>query len=220
MKEGGSSSCVCPSAAVRRPNLHALSPGKTEQAFLSPWTAHWWKTDLQITDTCVWVQRSIPQPQRERAPRSAQIVSSSVVWQSCCNSSKWAPQKLEGGERGVVRVWLRVFLIIWARGGGGGVCVMSCQISQLWQLQLIGPVFGDWLERSDWPTCRHEKCATRKTSEINKAALDLCRQGTSAGKLGLLLFSCLLELTSGWQMAPAASPLYMRCVLLLSCISS
>lgn len=39
--------CVCLSeASKRRHNLHALSPGKTEQAFLSPWTARRWKTDL------------------------------------------------------------------------------------------------------------------------------------------------------------------------------
>lgn len=46
-------------------------------------------------------------------------------------------------------------------------------------------------ERSEWATCRHEKCGPHKTSEINKAALDLCRYATSAGKLGLVVFSCL-----------------------------
>lgn len=39
--------CVCLSEASKsRHNLHALSPGKAEQAFLSPWTARQWKTDL------------------------------------------------------------------------------------------------------------------------------------------------------------------------------
>lgn len=39
--------CVCTSeASESRLNLHALSPGKEEQAFLSPWTARQWKTDL------------------------------------------------------------------------------------------------------------------------------------------------------------------------------
>lgn len=37
------SACVC---LESRHNLHALSPGKAEQAFLSPWTARRWKTDL------------------------------------------------------------------------------------------------------------------------------------------------------------------------------
>ena len=38
--------CVRQRLVKRRHNLHALSPGKTEQAFLSPWTARRWKTDL------------------------------------------------------------------------------------------------------------------------------------------------------------------------------
>lgn len=42
----GVHACVGPRLVRKRQNLHALSPGKTEQAFLSPWTARRWKTDL------------------------------------------------------------------------------------------------------------------------------------------------------------------------------
>lgn len=99
-----------------------------------------------------------------------QIVSSSVVWQSCCNSTQSAPHKREGGERGIAWVCWRVFLIIW---DGGLHSVMSNYLTltatACWaslRERLAGWMEG---ESTGWLTCWLKKCGPYNTNGVNKA---------------------------------------------------
>lgn len=135
------------------------------------------------------------------------------------------PQKRVHGERGIVGVCLRVFLIIW---DGGLHNVMSnyltltataCQAGWKrtagWQKGWIADWLADLLTREVWPA----QCKRGKQSTLRGRVLDLCWHKTSAGSWMLVLFSCLaqvegVEMTYRWQTG-VAPPLRHHCVPLL-----